>query len=480
MSLSEKLNNISDQEIEQVLPEVIQYFQSSINFLAYKTYHSTSLVAKSAFLQLATHTLKKALSSFIEKGYQKSRNPLSYLKSSLNNLSISTYNDVNKIKKKSVLICPLCKYLDGNNYFLVYDSDKKLQRCDNCFKSIDQLQLQAELSISDQEKIKLHQHFSYHSRKGYRCTGCQHFIPHSFASSQEIACPYPKCQFFGKISDLLPMIHPMTLIVSNLISLDDSPSHSENKDLKIADAISDQKIIPVDCSLVFDQQLNKEHSILSNVIQQQLEKAANKNHTITGWHNFVMYQAFQKMLGVFPVEMVNYLVKLKSISDFPLQSKIFQQYVALVENSLPISFSRYGETTEILSLLDPILDIFEGKSVFQARVDGDIIHNLTVETYTGLRQFNNFGRCFIGLLLDVKHRDTYVSLKNNVINYSFSEIKVQQLAHDTPVIVEHLRIPSHYEIKSLAYLQKVRKQIVDKVFFQLNGIKRNQKGIDES
>jgi len=41
-----------------------------------------------------------------------------------------------------------------------------------------------------------------------------------------------------------------------------------------------------------------------------------------------------------------------------------------------------------------------------------------------------------------------------------------------PVTVSHFRIPSHYELGSLVYLQRIRRQIVDSVYFRLNNKKR--------
>ena len=46
----------------------------------------------------------------------------------------------------------------------------------------------------------------------------------------------------------------------------------------------------------------------------------------------------------------------------------------------------------------------------------------------------------------------------------------------TPVIVKHFRILPHYEMHSLVYLQRVRRAIVDSVYFRLNKKKRKVKG----
>ena len=42
----------------------------------------------------------------------------------------------------------------------------------------------------------------------------------------------------------------------------------------------------------------------------------------------------------------------------------------------------------------------------------------------------------------------------------------------TPVEVTHYFINSHYEIGPMVYLQRIRKKIVDKIFFKMHGTKR--------
>ena len=192
----------------------------------------------------------------------------------------------------------------------------------------------------------------------------------------------------------------------------------------------------------------------------------------------------KNMLDKYPAEMFSYLVHLKQQPDIPLHSKIFQEYVSLVENHMPFSIIRKNEKISICSLLDKNLRLFEGISKYSAvvRPDGSI-PNLTEEKYIGGRNFKDYGRCFIGKVIDIVEKDTNKSLKGAVASYSFSKIDTS-IPASTHVDVTHFRILPHYEIGSLVILQKVRSNIIDKVYFKIHGKKRpkrkvNQKGKNE-
>jgi hypothetical protein len=178
--------------------------------------------------------------------------------------------------------------------------------------------------------------------------------------------------------------------------------------------------------------------------------------------------------------MVSYLVHRKQSADFPIQAKIFQEYVRLMQNALPCTIIRGNKEYEIVSLMDPNISLFEGISVFDAAVRSDhTIPNNTVETYTGGRKFKDYGPCFIGLVIDVIDRRTKdaesegKSIRDKVTDYSFVQIKVSDdVSPGTPVTVKHYRMASHYEMGSLVYLQRIRKRLVDSVYFRMHKKKR--------
>jgi hypothetical protein len=49
-----------------------------------------------------------------------------------------------------------------------------------------------------------------------------------------------------------------------------------------------------------------------------------------------------------------------------------------------------------------------------------------------------------------------------VKDYSFSKIRVQDIEPGTPVTVTHLRVPPHYQMGGMAYVNRIRKKIVER------------------
>jgi hypothetical protein len=178
-----------------------------------------------------------------------------------------------------------------------------------------------------------------------------------------------------------------------------------------------------------------------------------------------MYEAYLKITEKFPEEMVSYLVHQKQTADFPLQSRIFQEYVKIIKDSLPYTIHKSKESYDVFSLTDPRISLFEGISVFDATItDNYTIPNNTVECYLGGRKFKDYGPCFIGLIIDIIDCRNQKSIKDALLNYSFVEINMNKdIAPGTPVTVKHYRILPHYEMGSLTYLQRTRKKIVSKI-----------------
>jgi hypothetical protein len=185
-----------------------------------------------------------------------------------------------------------------------------------------------------------------------------------------------------------------------------------------------------------------------------------------------MLQAFRNLTISNPVDIVYYLVHIKQNSEIKIQAKIFQEFVSLMENALPLTVYKENEPVEIFSLADPDLNIFTGRSVYSAAVKNNKAPNETIETYIGSKTLKNHGPCFIGKLLKVTNKATGECLLNKVKNYSFVEIELEGVTDGTEVEVVHLRIPSHYEINSMVYLQRIRRNIVDRVYVRKNGVPR--------
>jgi len=170
-----------------------------------------------------------------------------------------------------------------------------------------------------------------------------------------------------------------------------------------------------------------------------------------------------------PEDMVSYLVHLNQNNDVPIQARIFQEYIKLIENALPISFYKNGEEIEILSINDPNLALFAGKSIFSAKVkENGFIPNGTIETYIGSRENKMYGICSIGKLISIVD-DNGKSLLDQVISYNFTGINTN-LAIGTNVVVTHFRLLPHYEIGHMVCLQRTRKRIITSIGKRIKGI----------
>ena len=127
-----------------------------------------------------------------------------------------------------------------------------------------------------------------------------------------------------------------------------------------------------------------------------------------------------------------------------------------MEKSLPICYRKSKEIITINSLLD--LNIFSGISNFDAIVSEKLeIENNTKEFYIGGRKAVYAQPFYIGKLLNITFNDN--SLLDNVKEYSFSKIYMKDIEPGIKVNVSHLRIPPHYQMGGMVYINRVRQYI---------------------
>ena len=159
--------------------------------------------------------------------------------------------------------------------------------------------------------------------------------------------------------------------------------------------------------------------------------------------------------------MVEYLLDGSRSGGF--QHQVFQEYISLLESSMPFSFKKAGSIYRIESLLDDNLNLFEGISTFEGMVNERMeIKNGTKEFYIGGRKGAVTKPYYIGKLLNVLDKKTKTPLQSKVVSYSFSKIKLHDIAPGTEVIVSHLRVPPHYQMGGMSYVNRIRKKIVDR------------------
>lgn len=477
-------SQLSREDVEKIIPDVAKFYEQRIDRLAVRAYGSgLGEVAKNAFRAYARVTLHEGMSTFIftKEHWRTGRDMNPYLLLCLRRLADRLFYEQASTKKQSSLICPGCRELPGNPKVLLV-AEAKVWRCTNCTSELDRLQddqRHGRVPVGEQgnyqSRIGIHKNFAVHSRRGFRCPDpeCARFIPESMNGRYGIACPYSDCSFFGQAADLIEMAHPVSLTVRQNLSLNQTVQKGDAggaTTTELQDFFAAEEI-PPDEKISMNQSFEKEYKILLEVIESQMQTVRRMNNNGTRTQKLLMYEAFKRLCFAHPDEMVSYLVHLKQSAEVPLQPRIFQEYVALMEDALPITLERRGEEIEIISISDPELGLFIGKSEFTAVVGKEgAIPNNTIETYVGNRMYINHGPCYLGRLIDVQSKDGK-SLLSEVKSYSFVQIE-SFLPEGTEVTVKHYRIPAHYEMLSLVFLQRIRRHIVDRVYWKLHGVKR--------
>jgi len=463
-----------------LIEELMDHFSSRIHTLSTYVYGAESGVALSAFKEYAATTLQKGLYTFVFKNqhWRSGRSIGPYLLTCLSKLADSLKSDIDFVKKISIPICPACKTL-GDREYLIYDG--KMLRCQNCTRESVRLESIKARSSRDEFAFRLRKVFSIHSRKGHRCPSCERFIPDSFIKNGDsilISCPYDTCDWFGVVSELEPMAHPLGQSSGSTVSLN-APivvnSFGTGQTPEFQDRLDAQEINP-DIKIEQTEKYHREFGIAKSVIAAQKARFS-KMPMSKVIKKYLMYQAFEMLLEQDPAGMIGYLIHGKSIGERPIQSLIFQKYIQLIENQLPFEImDDDGNLNEVFSLLDPGLNLFLGTSEYHAYVrESGLVSNNTYEIFVGAKCN---GPCFIGLLCDIID-DKGKSLLSEVEYYTFSNIKMNStVPKNTQVKVIHFRIPPHYEMYSLVNLQRVRRRVVDSIYKRLHGEIRPLKGSD--
>lgn len=482
-NIIEKINStassITENDIESLIPALLDHYSSKIRTLAHFTYGSDgAAVAQRSFQEDAREELRKGLETFIftSQHWRTGRDINSYLLTCLNRLSDRIKSELDGIQKTNVPVCPGCRSM-GNKEFLLYEN--KLLRCNYCTSEISRIESELYLITDEAQQrsleahLRVHKVFSLHTRQGYRCPECDLFIPQSYIENYGVSCPYSDCIWFGTEDELSPMAHPLGLSTRKFLSLNiNRGSRGEghwSKRESMQDFIKSDHI-GADIQLEAQQSYEQEHEILSMVIQTQMKRIQDNESSVRALQKVLMYRTYSNMLERYPEDMVSYLVHMKHSGSSPIQSRIFQEYIRQVENHLPFSIFKGGKEIEIYSLQDPTLNLFLGISEFEAVIRDDlIIPNNTKEIYIGGRKLKNYGPCFIGMVIDITDMKSGESIKDKMDSYTFVKILMKDVEPGTKVNVKHFRTHSHYEMGGLVHLQRLRRKIVDSVYRRLHG-----------
>lgn len=372
-------------------------------------------------------------------------------------LTIAKKDSMELVKKITVPICPAHKFL-GIEHVV---TGNKIYKCSLC---------EAELANADSAGWKLFSMFALHNQQGYKCLDCQRFIPQPLDSLREMVCPYFDCYFVGNISQLPKLKHPTVLKIVQQSSLDETIVGTTNLTRK--DSLASGSVAQ-DQELELKEAENNNILLLKDIIESQSNSLYYSSSNATLIHYLKMYEAFGVLIDRQPKEMISYLINLHKNEG--LQHKIFQEYISLLEKSLPFGFKKGGENYKITSLLDENLCLFDGISNFSAVVnEKKEIKNGTTEFYIGGRSSSYSKPYYMGKLLSILTMDGS-SIMDDVVEYSFSKIKLRNTLPGTNVQISHLRIPPHYQMGGMNYLNKTRKKIVDKAYLTINGNKRPTK-----
>jgi hypothetical protein len=352
------------------------------------------------------------------------------------------------IKQKIEYLCPACSFLGKEQSILHFDF---ILKCDEC-------QAELQTAVAPQKKNLLSV-FAQHNKSGYRCPDCERFIPHPLDNSSQVSCPYFDCFFVGFHADLHKMHHPNFKSNPEKIildaSIDDRFASTMKDNLASSEAIADRQ-------LEIAEDLRNTLAILQDIIETQSNSVPYCSSNATARHKQYVYQAFANLLKKFPLEMSEYLTDSNN-GYAGFQHRIFQEYIKLLEEALPFFISKNKKPYRVDSLLDDNLSLFDGISVFNSIITNKLsIKNETKEFYVGGRKAAYAKPFYIGKLLNVSHGETKHSLMHLVENYSFSKIRMRDIDPLTPVIVTHLRVPPHYQMGGMVYVNRIRKKIVER------------------
>jgi hypothetical protein len=438
-------NNLLD--IDSLIEKFLQEHAIGIATLHRNYFHNNDELSLRALKAEVVDELRTGCVSFINKDYplEKINSYLFYI---VNDFCKKTAKP--QIKNKTEYLCPCCLFLGKENKINL--SNQIL----NCFSCQDEIKITA-----DPKKIALFSMFSKHNKMGYHCQDCKRFIPHPLDELQIISCPYFDCCFVGELTSLKRMHHPISQSNPEKLMLDAEQNVNCFKNILVASESNFLSQIHV------KKEQENRIEILSDVIDSQKNSVPYVSSDFTSRHKSLTYQAFANLLIKYPEQMADYLLSESRSGGF--QHKVFQEYIRLLEASIPFSYKKNKKYFKVESLLDDNLNLFDGISTFDAIVSENlVVKNGTQEFYIGGRKARIAKPYYIGKLLNVIDKVSQTPIMDHVKEYSFSRIKVRDIEPGTEVTVMHLRVPPHYQMKGMVCVNRIRKKIVGHAQFLLN------------
>lgn len=444
---SEHLNLIS---VDSMVESFLKDHNSGITTMHHIYFHNDDPLSIRALKAELIDELRTGCVTFLNKNDPQPEELNPYLFYIAN--SFCKKKAVPQIKKKTEYTCPSCTFLNKSLSILTISNN--ILKCEICEGELK--------STRDPAKISFYRCFYKHNKTGYHCQDCNRFVPHPIDNSPIISCPYLDCCFVGEWSSLYKMNHPTIRVNPERLILDST----QEDGIPFKDKIASEDLNAESILEVKEELVNKSN-LLQNIIDDQKGNVPYSSSDFTVKHKLLVYQSFDNLLKTFPDEMVNYLLNQSRSGGF--QHKIFQEYIRLLEESFPFNIKKGNKLYKIDNLLDDNLNLFGGISVFDAIVNDKLeIKNNTQEYYIGGRKASYAKPFYLGKILSILEKKSSELLTQKITEYSFSKIKLKEVNPGTEVIVTHLRIPPHYQMGGMVYVNRVRKKIVDRAKFIIN------------
>lgn len=429
-------------DVDSLVDAFIQGHEQGIATLHRMYFKSGNQLSLRALKEALVEELRTGCVTFINKG-----SPLD----ELDNYLFYIVNDYCKRqvnpqqKKKTEYLCPGCLFLGEENLIFL----DKFFECDECKEKLE--------STTDPKKVAYFRAFAQHNKSGYRCPDCERFIPHPMDNATNLSCPYFDCMFVGVVKDLKRMHHPSSQSNPEKLILDTSADGTRF----FKDSVPDAGISAED-QMEIAQELRGKVKALKDIIDAQANSIAYSSSDFTVKQKESVYQAFLQLLAEEPAEMVEYMFHESRSGGF--QNKLFQRFIQILEDSMPYFVLKGGKEHMVRDLLDKNLSLFDGVSTFESVVEGSgKIKNGTTEFYIGGRKASYSKPYYIGKLLSIQEKSSKSSLMTKVKEYGFNKILVEGVAPGTVVIVTHLRVPPHYGMGGMTYVNRIRKKIVERI-----------------
>jgi hypothetical protein len=437
------VNTLNLMDVDSLVESFLKEREQGIATLHRIYFKSGNQLSLRALVESLKDELRTGCVTFVNNGYsmEEINDYLFYIVNSYCKKQAAP-----NLKHKAEYICPGCVFL-GKEYSVL--NFNKVLYCDECE---DELKNNA----ADPKRAFFFRTFYRHNKNGYRCPDCERFIPHPIDNSSGVSCPYFDCVWSGTIGDLNRMHHPTSQSNPEKLILDAS-----HEGFSLKDNIQSQDV-DVHTQLEFAEDLQNKVKAIKEIIETQSNNAAYSSASATVKHKQCVYQAFSNLLERLPDEMVGYILN-STGSHMGFQHKIFQEYISLLEASLPFVVFKNKQPVKIDNIMDANLGLFDKISIFEGIVnDKMVIKNETKDFYIGGRKGTYAKPYYIGKLLNVIERDTKKPLMSNVEEYTFSKIYMRDTKPGTLVIVTHLRVPPHYQMGGMVYVNRIRKKIVER------------------